>query len=309
MREMLVCRSRCVSPLLPAMAAALFSALCPWGAMAANAPATAPATQPAWVGPMRRVHARFTGKSGTFAQFGDSITVTMAYWAPLQLEPKGLGADAARDLRLVRGYMDKACWRDWKGPKFGSEGGMTIRWAAEHIDGWLRDLNPETALIMFGTNDLNGVPLEEYARLTREVVGKCLRNGTVVILSTIPPRSGKLEQARQYNDAVRTIGREMNVPVEDYFAEVLKRRPDDWDGSLPKFKDPADRDEYNVPTLIARDGVHPSAPKQYADDYSDAALSHHGYALRNVVTLRAYAEVIRQVLQPADSKPAKPAGG
>src|SRR4051794_17872764 len=273
----------------------------PMVASGADTRGNAPATQPAWVEPMRQVHAKFTGRRGTFAQFGDSITVTMAFWAPLQFEPKGLDAGGANDLKLVRGYMNKACWREWKGPKFGSEGGMTVRWAAENIDRWLKDLNPETALIMFGTNDLNGVPLEEYARLTREVVGKCLKNGTVVILSTIPPRAGKLEQARRYADAVRAIGREMNVPVEDYFAEVLRRRPDDWDGSLPKFKDAADRDEYNVPTLISRDGVHPSGPKRYADDYSDDALSHHGYALRNALTLRAYAAVIRQVLNPTAS--------
>jgi hypothetical protein len=270
-------------------------------ARGADTPAKAPATQPAWVEPMRQVHAKFTGRRGTFAQFGDSITVTMAFWAPLQFEPKGLDADGAKDLKLVRDYMDKACWREWKGPKFGSEGGMTVRWAADNVDRWIKDLNPETALIMFGTNDLNGVPLEEYTRLTREVVGKCLKNGTVAILSTIPPRSGKLEQARRYADAVRTIGRETNVPVEDYFEEVLRRRPDDWDGSLPRFKDPADRDEYNVPTLISRDGVHPSAPKRYANDYSGEALSHHGYALRNVLTTRAYADVIRQVLKPPGS--------
>ena len=90
----------------------------------------------------------------------------------------------------------------------------------------------------------------------------------------------------------------MNVPLLDYYAEVLKRRPDDWDGSLAKFKDPADKNEYNVPTLISRDGVHPSAPKQYANDFSEDALKHHGYNLRSYLTLRAYAGVVRDVLQP-----------
>jgi len=31
-----------------------------------------------WVKPMKAVHARFTGQRGTVAQFGDSITITMA---------------------------------------------------------------------------------------------------------------------------------------------------------------------------------------------------------------------------------------
>ena len=47
------------------------------------------------------------------------------------------------------------------------------------------------------------------------------------------------------------------MPLIDYQAEILKRRPDDWDGALPKFKD-VPGSEYEVPTLIARDGVHPS---------------------------------------------------
>lgn len=49
---------------------------------AAGALPAAPA-EPDWAEPMRAVHARFTGAPGTFAQFGDSITVTLAYWTPL----------------------------------------------------------------------------------------------------------------------------------------------------------------------------------------------------------------------------------
>lgn len=35
--------------------------------------------RPTWVEPMKKVHARFTGAKGTFACFGDSITVTQAF--------------------------------------------------------------------------------------------------------------------------------------------------------------------------------------------------------------------------------------
>jgi hypothetical protein len=51
-----------------------------------------------WVEPMRKIHARFHGKSGTFAAFGDSITVSLAFWAPLAYEPQGLDAAAAKTL-------------------------------------------------------------------------------------------------------------------------------------------------------------------------------------------------------------------
>ena len=45
---------------------------------------------------MRAFTSEFKGTPGTFAQFGDSITVTMAYWTPLSHEPKNLTPTAAR---------------------------------------------------------------------------------------------------------------------------------------------------------------------------------------------------------------------
>lgn len=96
-------------------------------------------TSPSWVEPMRQVHARFTGTPGTFAQFGDSITVTMAFWAPLQDHPKGLDPEAARAYATVKGYMKPACWREWKGPAYGSDGGKTIGWADENVGRWLKN--------------------------------------------------------------------------------------------------------------------------------------------------------------------------
>ncbi|MCI0459264.1 MAG: SGNH/GDSL hydrolase family protein [Gemmataceae bacterium] len=219
---------------------------------------------PYWVEPMKQVHARFTGTRGTLAHFGDSITVTMAYWAPLEGEPKSMPPEMARAHGLVKKFMKPECWRKWKGGGFGNTGSMTIRWADENVEKWLAKLNPEVALIMFGTNDIGQVPLKEYEAKTRAVVQRCLKNGTVVILSTIPPRSGRLEQSRQYAEAARRVARDLKVPLIDYFAEIVKRRPDDWDGALPKFKD-VKGSEYEVPTLIARDGVHPSNPSKFRD--------------------------------------------
>jgi lysophospholipase L1-like esterase len=245
---------------------------------------------------MKKVHARFTGTPGTLAQFGDSITVSLAYWSTLAYQPKEMSPKMAAALALVKRTMKPECWAKWKGPEHGNEGSMTIRWADANVDRWLKRLNSETALIMFGTNDLTEVPLAEYEQKTRSVVSRCLKNGTVVILSTIPPRSRLLDRARQYAEAVRRVGREQQVPVIDYFAAVLERRPDDWDGSLPQFRN-SPGGAYDVPTLLARDGVHPSNPKNF-QDYSEAALRSNGYYLRNSLSLLTYAEVIRQVLEP-----------
>ena len=253
------------------------------------------AADPDWVAPMKAVHAKFKGTPGTLAAFGDSITVTMAFWAPLQGEPKNMPDDMKAALAVVNGHMKPDCWARWKGPKYGSNGGMTIRWADENIDQWLKALNPEAAVILFGTNDLGGLDRKEFRAKTGSVVDRCLKNGTVVLLTTLPPRSGMLEKAKDFAEAVREVAKDKRVPLIDYQAEILKRRPADWDGSLPKFKD-VKGSEYEVPTLIARDGVHPSFPKAH-QDYSADSLTKSGYALRNHLTVTAYADVITRVLK------------
>jgi lysophospholipase L1-like esterase len=261
-----------------------------WSAMPANA------ADEYWVEPMRQVHGRFRGTNGTLAHFGDSITVTMAYWTPLEGAPKNMSSQVTRAHSLVKGYLKPQCWRGWKGPQFGNNGSMTIRWAHQNVDQWLKRMNPEAVVIMFGSNDVGQMGVEEYERKTREVVRHCLTNGTVVILTAMPPCSRRMDESWQFVEAARTIAREEKVPLVNYFAEILKRRPEDWDGSMPQFKG-SPGDEYQVPTFIARDGVHPSNPSQFVNDFSGDALRTNGFSLRNYVTLLAYAEVIEKVLR------------
>src|SRR3954468_1453635 len=267
-----------------------------WLLIIAASAAPVRADDPIWLAPMKQVHSKFTGKAGTFAQFGDSITVTMAYWAGLRYEHKNLDATGQKALELVNSHILKDCWDKWKGPEFGSNGSMTIRWADENVDRWIKKLNPEVVLIMFGTNDLNQLKIDEYESKTRSVVKRCLDNGTIVILSTIPPRSGKLDQSRQFADVVKKIAADTKVPLVDFLDECLKRRPDDWDGTLAKFND-GNKDVYDVSTLISRGGVHPSNPKKFSGDYSEEGLRSNGFALRNYLTLLAYADVIQKVLK------------
>ncbi len=243
---------------------------------------------------MREVHARFEGRKGTLALFGDSITVSLAFWAPLAYECRNMPPEMERAVRIVKSYMVPECWRDWRGPEFGNEGRTTIRWAFENIDGWLTRLQPETAVIMFGTNDLNDLGEQEYREKLRAVVEKCLNRGTVVILTTIPPRHGRVEKAAQFARIAREVADQLKVPLIDYHAEILKRRPDDWDGAGDKFQG---YETYEVPTLISRDGVHPSNPQSMMGDFSEEALRTSGFGLRNYLTVLRYAEVIEKVLQ------------
>jgi len=257
------------------------------------------AARPAWGEAMARVHARFRGKAGTFAHFGDSITETLAFWTPLKYEHKNAPPEMERALRKVEAYLRPECWRDWKGPEFGNQGGQTARWADENVAAWLDKLDPEVALVQFGTNDLREFQVVEYRQRLRSVVRKCLDHGTVVLLSTIPPRHGFEAKSASFAQAARQVAREMHVPLVDYHAEILKRRPGDWDGASEAFRA---YEGYDVPTLVSRDGVHPSAPQQYQNDYSVEALRCHGFDLRNYLVLMSYAEVIDAITtqRPAD---------
>ncbi len=241
---------------------------------------------------MRQVHARFTGQWGTFAHFGDSITVTRAFWSPLKGERKNASPEMERAFRRVNAELRPECWSDWKGPEFGSDGTRTVSWALERVDGWLKRLNPEVALIMFGSNDVHSMELPQYRDALQALARRCLDNRTAVILSTPPPRAGFEEKSAAFAAAVREIARDLRVPTTDYHAEILKRRPRDWNGALPEF---AAFEGYEVPTLICRDGVHPSFPKRFQNDYSPEGLRSSGYTLRNHLTLLSYAEVLEAI--------------
>ena len=100
-------------------------------------PASPQAGAAPWVDAMKKVHEKFTGEKGTFAHFGDSITITMAFWSSLKGSRKNMTPEAEEAFKLVDGYMKPDCWNRWKGPEFGNNGSMTIRWAQENSEKWL----------------------------------------------------------------------------------------------------------------------------------------------------------------------------
>jgi hypothetical protein len=136
--------------------------------------------------------------------------------------------------------------------------------------------------------------LSERCRLISALHDQVER-GIAVILTTMPPRHVLAAQAAAFAEAARAVAREFSVPLVDYDPEVLRRRTTDWDGATDDFRA---FDGYDVPTLLSREGVHPSAPRRYQDDYSEQALRSHGYGLRNYLVLMKYAEVIDALAAP-----------
>jgi hypothetical protein len=80
------------------------------------------------------------------------------------------------------------------------------------------------------------------------------------------------------NTIIRDLAKKLNVPLVDYCAEILKRRPGDtWDK-----------------TLISDDGVHPSGGD--TGNFSEENLKNSGYALRTWVNFLALRELYFRVL-------------
>ena len=231
---------------------------------------------------MRKVHQGFRGQQGYVAQFGDSITYSMAFWTPI-------GWDNPDRFLTHDDGLPKAPkntrWRDYvkgtkdKGPKHANYSGWTVGQFNQAVGGVLARHKPEVAIIMIGTNDISGGKLPaSYRDGLQQVVQKCLDAHCVPILNTIPPRRGRDEAVAAANACIRDVATEMRVPLADFHAECLRLRPGDtWDG-----------------TIISGDGVHPSGGK--SNEYTEDNMRNCGYALRNWVNFLVFRQLYFQVL-------------
>src|SRR5207247_2388955 len=123
-----------------------------------------------------------------------------------------------------------------------------------------------------------------------------LGRDAVCVLSTIPPHHGRPALAKAYNEALRDLAKARAIPLIDYEREVLKRRPDDWNG-----------------TLLGKDDVHPTAKVgdvHAASEPTEENLRASGYLLRGWLSLKKLAEVKKRVLDEVAvaSAPPAPAG-
>lgn len=258
----------------------LRSALCL--TVLAFAAASLAAEKPYWVEPMKAAHAGFHGQAGYVAQFGDSITYSMAFWTPIGwdepdtylTEDDGLPKrpKEQRWHNTLQGFRAK-------GGEQGNYSGWRVGDVLGVIDAVLRRERPAAAIIMIGTNDISGgsVPAD-YRTGLKKIVEKCIDAHCVPILNTIPPRVGQDRAVDEANHIIRGVSRECHVPLADFHAECLRLRPgQSWQK-----------------TIISDDGVHPSGGKNNV--YTEENMKVCGYALRNWVNFLAVREVYFRVL-------------
>ncbi|MBI3828274.1 MAG: SGNH/GDSL hydrolase family protein [Planctomycetes bacterium] len=231
------------------------------------------ADEPAWVAPMKAVHAKGKGVKGSVSQIGDSITFTMAFMSFLAWnKPAGFEA--------VTGYINGAQTRERKGAEHCNYSGWTSGDGLSKIKQVLDAEKPEIAVIMYGTNDVTkGVPLDTYRKNMAAIIDACTEAGCVPIVSTIPPYPGKDDKAKALNEELKKLVGEKKVPLVDFYAAVVERQPGEaWNG-----------------TLLGKGDVHPTGGESQV--FTEDNLKKCGYALRNYVTLVALKDVIEKAFK------------
>jgi hypothetical protein len=274
---------------------ALLAIACP--VRAAGNSEESPLPQPWDYAPaMKAVARRGDGRPGVVLHVGDSITHANPYgqWARS-------GAGRTADDRAALSWMHAGADDDtdgwWLarvdhpdgGRSYTARGGIRAdemlaggKGGMPSLGALIERYRPQVVVLMLGTNDASaGRDVAAFRADMEKAVDQMLARGVVVILSTIPPHPGSPALARSCNEALRSLARARSLPLIDYEREILKRRPDDWDG-----------------TLLGKGDVHPTADRAGVTPTSTPSaenLPESGYLLRGWLSVRKIAEVRRAV--------------
>ncbi len=235
-------------------------------------------------------------RADVFAKVGDSITVSYHMFQPIGEQRYDL--DAFEHLQPVIDYFSRAEVR--QGNAFTNVSAAAgVGWTAaavllpEFADPAqclpdeiplaceYRRIDPAFALIMFGTNDVGYVPEIDYQHNLERIVQLSIDAGVVPVLSTIPPRAGYEEKVMRFNQIVREVASQYDIPLWDYHYTMA----------------------VHSQTSLAFDGVHPSLPARGHDDVAvfKPANLPYGYVLRNLSALYVLDALWKQVVLAAES--------
>lgn len=222
----------------------------------------------------------------TLSRIGDSQTVQSGFLQCFADANGEFGAltDTARYFRgSDHGY------KSYLRKSLAAKDGQMVQWARRGpLQEELLATRARYAIVLFGTNDVQNAPtggLDQYERELSQLADSLIKQGTIPLLSTPPPRpfraldvahfgpEGATPWIPRYAEAVRRVAVARSLPVVDLEAALR-----------------------NVPGQgIRSDGVHLSVAGKGPCDFSELGLSG-GHNMRNWLTMRTLAEV-RSALQ------------
>lgn len=246
---------------------------------------------------MKKVVASFNGTEGVVLHMGDSITYANqnTRWArSFKWNKKGgYTADDIEILKWSHADKDKSNLNGWYLASVDAAAGRSetavsgIR-TGQYLKGGYRGIasaadlikryNPQIAIVMLGTNDGKGkVPPEKAATHVESILKLLLDNGTVPILSAIPP-STKFD-AEPYNVIYRKLAEKHKIPMIDLYKDMLALAGDNWKTQM-----------------LSQDGIHLSHERS-GDAPTKDNLANCGYLLRCYLAVQKIKEVRNGVIQ------------
>lgn len=243
---------------------------------------------------MKAVAAKFNGTPGVFLHLGDSITYANqnTRWAGKM----GCGGGSAADQAFAKwthagARNEKDGWflayTDCPGNR--SETACSGIRADEYLKGgksgmppladMLKKFNPQIALYMLGTNDISaGRAVDAYIKDVEAAMDALMANGTVPMLSTLPPYRGKADKVEAYNKALRDLAKRKKIPLLDLHEEMKARAGADAEKNY-----------------LSGDGIHLSG-EQAGGPPTEENLKLCGYLIRCYTAVQKGIEVKAAVL-------------
>lgn len=141
-----------------------------------------------------------------------------------------------------------------------------------------RIVKPSVSLIMIGTNDAGGVPLEVYRANLRQIVEYSIQKGVIPALFTIPPRNydpATDNRVYDFNAVIRLTASEYQIPLIEYWTPMSQ-----------------------APNLGLKDGVHPSEPPDAKNCHLTSDRLQYGAPIRNLLALQMLDALWQNVIAP-----------
>jgi len=254
-----------------------------------------------WAKAMLPVARKFTGKPGQIILIGDSITYanqsTRWAWGAPRNRKGGYTDEDKAILRWSHAYEQNKNTNGWYLAKVDRPHGRSETAASgirtnQYLKGGfhglpslaaiLKKFNPQVVFILLGTNDVSGRRKpDDVLKNMNTIVEMILGNGSIPVLTTLPPLRGKRRQdlAKQIDARYLGLAKARQIPILDLYGEMVSRQPGGkWDG-----------------TLVGRDGTH-LTHKLCDGPPTKENLKNCGYLLRCYTTVQKLKEVKAKVI-------------